>query len=91
MIRAVLLSPSSLVSELGGTVLFRQNVDRVAASTIDEVRNLADGGRADVVVVDSALPNAAGLVSAIRQDPTTRATAINESDNYLLFCLCRLH
>jgi CheY-like chemotaxis protein len=76
VIRAVLLSPSSLVSELGGTVLFRQNVDRVAASTIEEVRSLADGGLADVVVVDSALPNAAGLVSAIRQDPTTRATAI---------------
>jgi CheY-like chemotaxis protein len=64
------------VSELGGTVLFRQNVERVAASSLEEVRNLSDGGRADVVVVDSALPGAAGLVSAIRQDPTTRATAI---------------
>jgi CheY-like chemotaxis protein len=76
VIRAVLLSPSSLQSELGGTVLFRQNVERLPASTIEEVRNLADGGHADVVVVDSALPGAAGLVQALRQDPTTRSIAI---------------
>ena len=76
MIRAVLLSPSSLASELGGTVLFRQNVERIPAASADEVRALADGGRADVVVVDSALPGAAAMVAAIRQDPTTRSTAI---------------
>ena len=76
MIRAVVLSPSSLASELGGTVLFRQNVERIAAASLEEVRGLVDGGRADVIVVDSALPRAAALVSGLRQDPTTRAIAI---------------
>jgi CheY-like chemotaxis protein len=76
MIRAVVLSPSSLASELGGTVLFRQNVERIAAAGVDEVRSLADGGRVDVVVIDAALPGAAALVSALRQDPLTRTTAI---------------
>jgi CheY-like chemotaxis protein len=40
------------------------------------VRQLADGGRLDVVVVDSALPGAAALVAALRHDPITRAIAI---------------
>jgi CheY-like chemotaxis protein len=76
VIRAVLLAPASLASELGGTVLFRKNVERIPAAGAEEVRQLADGGRLDVVVVDSALPGAAALVAALRQDPITRATAI---------------
>jgi len=76
MIRAVVLSPSSLASELGGTVLFRHNVERVAAASLDDVRLQADAGRVDVVVIDAALPGAAALVSALRQDPLTRSTAI---------------
>jgi CheY-like chemotaxis protein len=76
LIHAVMLSPSSLQSELGGTVLFRQNVERLPAASLDEVRALADGGKADVVVIDTALPGATGLVSALRQDPTTRSIAI---------------
>lgn len=76
MIRAVLVSATDLASELGGTVLFRRNVERLRASRLEEVRRLADAGRLDVVVVDSALPDAAGVVAALRQDPLTRATAI---------------
>jgi CheY-like chemotaxis protein len=76
VIRAVLLAPANLSSELGGTVLFRSNVERISAKGVEEVRQLADGGRLDVVVVDSALPGAASLVAALRQDPITRATAI---------------
>jgi len=76
MIRAVVLSPSSLASELGGTVLFRRNVERVAAASVDDVRLQADAGRIDVVVIDAALPGAAAVVSALRQDALTRTTAI---------------
>ena len=76
MIRAVLLAPRDLAPELGGTVLFRQNVERLAASGSEEVCRLADAGHLDVVVIDSALPGAASLVAALRQDPATRATAI---------------
>jgi CheY-like chemotaxis protein len=76
VIRAALASPSDLASELGRTVLFRSNVERAFVTGADEIRRLADEGRLDVVVVDSALPGAAGLVAALRQDPITRATAI---------------
>lgn len=76
MIRAALLAPRELASELGGTVLFRSNVERLPAAGPDEVRRLADAGRLDVVVIDSALPGASGVVAALRQDPITRAIAI---------------
>ncbi len=76
MIRAALAAPSDLSRELGDTVLFRSNVERVLVSGAEEITRLADEGRLDIVVVDSALPGAAGLVAALRQDPVTRSTAI---------------
>jgi CheY-like chemotaxis protein len=76
LIRAVLVAVSDLARELGGTVLFRSNVERVPAQGVMEVRRAADEGRLDIVVVDSALPGAASVVTALRQDPLTRATAI---------------
>jgi len=76
VIRVALVSDADLAPELAGTVLFRQNVERVRASRLEEVQSVADAGQLDVVVVDSALANAAGLVAALRQDPVTRATAV---------------
>jgi CheY-like chemotaxis protein len=76
MIRAALLAPGDLAAELGGTVLFRRNVERLPADGADGVRQLADEGHLDVVVIDSALPGASAVVAALRQDPSTRATAI---------------
>ena len=76
MIRAVLLAPRDLVSELGGTVLFRKNVERLPAAGAEDVRRIADLGHLDVVVIDCALPGAAAVVASLRQDPITRATAI---------------
>jgi len=76
VIRAVLLAPGDLAPELGGTVLFRRNVERLPANGAEGVRRLADEGHLDVVVIDSALPGAPAVVAALRQDPTTRATAI---------------
>jgi CheY-like chemotaxis protein len=76
VIRAVLVSRADLGRELEGTVLFRHNVERQSASDAAGVRRLADGARLDVVVVDGAMAGASSLVSALRQDPATRATAI---------------
>ncbi|HXK11246.1 MAG TPA: PilZ domain-containing protein [Vicinamibacteria bacterium] len=76
MIRAVLVAASDLGPELRGTALYRQNVERLPASRREDVQRFADAGRLDLVVVDSALPGAAGLVAALRQDPATRGTAI---------------
>ncbi len=74
--RAVLLATADLRRELSGTVLYRDNVERINASGAAEVKRLAAAGRIDVVVVDSALPGAAAHVAALRQDPLTRPTAI---------------
>jgi CheY-like chemotaxis protein len=76
VIRAVVVSASDLAAELGGTVLFRANVERLRASGVEGVRKAADAGRLDVVVVDSAVPRAASIVAGLRQDPITRPTAI---------------
>lgn len=76
MIRAVLVAPGDLGPELGGTALYRRNVERLPANDADGVRRLADEGHLDVVVIDSALPGASAVVAALRQDPTTRGTAI---------------
>jgi CheY-like chemotaxis protein len=76
VIRAALVADTDLAPELGGTVLFRHNVERLRARGAEDVRRAADAGRLDVVVIDSALPGAAAVVAALRQDPITRPTAI---------------
>ncbi len=76
MIRALVVSDSDLAAELGGTLLFRGNVERLRATGPEDARRAAGEARLDVVIVDSALPGAASLVAALRQDPLTRPTAI---------------
>jgi DNA-binding response OmpR family regulator len=76
VIRAAIASSSDLRRELGSTALFRSNVERVAVSGLTDVRRVVEEGRLDVVVVDPALPGAAALVAALRQNPVTRAVAI---------------
>jgi len=76
LIRAVVVSAADLSSELHGTMLYRNNVERCPAKGLSEVRELALARRPDVVVVDSALPGAAALVAALRQDQATRQVAI---------------
>jgi CheY-like chemotaxis protein len=76
VIRAAIVTRTDLTAELRGTALFRRNVQRVVVSGADEVCRIADQGRLDVVVVDSAIPGAAAVVAALRQNPLTRVTAI---------------
>jgi CheY-like chemotaxis protein len=76
VIRAAVLASSDLAPDLGGTVLFRSNVERITVAGPEQVHELADAGRLDVVVVDSALAGASSLVAALRQDPITRGVAI---------------
>jgi CheY-like chemotaxis protein len=76
VIRAVVVSAADLSPDLAETLLYRDNVERLPARSFGEVRQLASGGRPDVVVVDSALPGATALVSALRADPLTRTVAI---------------
>jgi hypothetical protein len=76
VIRAVLVSAVDLARELHATVLYCSNVERLAATAASDVRRHAEQGRLHVIVVDSAIPGASGLVAALRQDPLTRPTAI---------------
>ncbi len=76
MIRAVLISAIDLSRELHATALFRGNVERLNASGASDVKRHAQQGRLDVIVIDSAISGASGLVAALRQDPLTRPTAI---------------
>jgi CheY-like chemotaxis protein len=76
LIRAVIVSAIDLSRDLQGTLLFRSNVERLSATSFDDVRQLAVERRPDVVVVDSALPGATTVVAALRQDPVTRPLAI---------------
>jgi len=76
MIRALFVAASDLAGELGATALFRSNVERIRAGGADEVRQTAGQARPDIVVVDSAMPGAASIVAALRQDPLTRPVAI---------------
>jgi CheY-like chemotaxis protein len=73
---ALIVSPEPLDSELAGTVLWRKNVERYAASTLEEVRRLASGGRPDIIVLDKRVANAATMVAALRQHPLTRNVSI---------------
>ena len=72
MIRAVIVAAADLSPELGGTVLFRHNVERLRASGADDVRKVADEGRLDVVIVDTAMPGAAAIGAALRQERQTQ-------------------
>ena len=76
MIRAVVLSPRNLEADLRETLLWRQNVERVpAASTVDVQRAVANG-RADILIVDSAHPEAAEATITLRNDPLAREMSI---------------
>ena len=76
MIRALVVAATDLAAELDGTALFRSNVERLRASGAEDARRVAAQERPDVVVVDSAMPAAAAVVAALRQDLLTRPTAI---------------
>jgi hypothetical protein len=76
MIRAVILSPRNLEAELRDTLLWRRNVERVAAASADAVRSAVAREGADILVVDSAHPQAAEAAIALRADPLTREMSI---------------
>ena len=76
MIRVIFLSPRNLEADLKGTLLCRQNVDRVMATSTDDVRRAVARDAAHVLIVDSAHPQAAEAAIALRGDPLTRDMSI---------------
>ena len=75
---AVLICSHSgdLKADLGDTLLWRQGVERQVATKMDEVLMLAVAARPRVVVIDRDLPWAARVVSALREDPSTRGLSL---------------
>jgi CheY-like chemotaxis protein len=73
---AVIVAPEPLDEELADTVLYRQNVERYEAVSLEQARHIASGGRPDIVIVDHRMANAAALVAQLRQDPLTRGVSI---------------
>ena len=76
MSKVLIISAADLRSDLGRTVLWRSEIERSfapdLASGIEVMRSLAPS----LVVIDGALPDAAGAIRHLREDPDTRPAAI---------------
>src|SRR5258706_261151 len=73
---ALILSLDSLERELGETVLWRRNMERRLARTLDEAVRRAAAERPDIIVVDNEFPGAAEAVAHLRQGERTRTISI---------------
>ncbi len=76
MVSALICTHADLASELGHTMLWRHDVDRHLASRLEEARMMALAARPSIVVVDRDLPWAGRLVTALREDASTRGLSI---------------
>jgi len=76
MVSALICTHADLASDLGQTLLWRQDVDRRVVTRLEEARMMALAARPSIVVVDRDLPWAGRLVSALREDPSTRGLSI---------------
>ena len=66
----------SIERDLGGTLLWRQGVERRVAAKPDEARMFAVAARPVVVVVDRDLPWAARFIASLREDASTRGLSV---------------
>ena len=73
---ALLCSQGPLDAELGHTLLWRDDVERVVASRLEEARMMAVAAHPDLVLVDRDLPWSERLVLGLREDPSTRGVSI---------------
>ena len=76
MPQVLICSQADLQKELGGTPLWRADVERLVATRAEEAQILAVAARPDLVAVDRDLPRAARLVAALRADDVTRRASI---------------
>jgi CheY-like chemotaxis protein len=76
MAAALICSQKDLQPELGQTVLWRTGIERHVAKRFEDARTMAVAVRPDIVVVDRDLPRADQLITALREDPSTRRLSI---------------
>jgi diguanylate cyclase (GGDEF)-like protein/PAS domain S-box-containing protein len=76
MPKVLIISPSDLRNELGQTILWRSDIERVFAPDLalgmEAARELAP----NLVVLDGSLDDVPGAIRSLREDPGTRSTAI---------------
>lgn len=73
---ALLCTHASLDQELGHTLLWRGDVERVLAAKPEEARMMAVAAKPDLVLVDRDLPWCERFVLGLREDPATRGLSI---------------
>jgi PilZ domain len=76
MLSALICTHADLEADLGQTMLWRQDVDRHLVGRLEEARMMALAARPSIVVIDRDLPWAGRLVTALREDPSTRGLSI---------------
>jgi len=76
MVSALICTHSELEKDLGHTMLWRQDVERHVVGRLEEAQMMAVAARPTIVVVDRDLPWAGRLVTALREDPSTRGISI---------------
>lgn len=67
---------ATIDADLGGTLLFRQDVERRVFAKQDEARMFAVAARPQVVIVDRDLPWAGRFIAALREDASTRGLSV---------------
>ena len=65
-----------LGADLGETLLWRHDTERRVVAKMEEARMFAVAARPRLVVIDRDLPWAARMVSALREDPSTRGLSV---------------
>lgn len=76
MVSALICTHADLEKDLGRTMLWRQDVDRHVVGRMEEAQMMAVAAHPSVVVVDRDLPWAGRLVTALREEPSTRGLSI---------------
>jgi hypothetical protein len=76
MTAVLICSHGDVQRDLGGTLLWRDGIERQVVTKMEEARMLAVAGRPRLVVVDRDLPWATRFVTALREDASTRGLSI---------------
>ena len=76
MTAVLICSHGDLDGDLGGTLLCREDIERQVTTKLEEAQMLAVAARPRLVVIDRDLPWAARIVSALREDPSTRGLSL---------------
>jgi CheY-like chemotaxis protein len=69
-------SHGDVKEDLGGTLLWRDDMDRHVVLKMDEALMLAVAAKPQLVVIDRDLPWAGRAVTALREDPSTRGLSV---------------